>query len=247
MLQNYTKMKIATIYQILNKINNNSYVGSTTNFNRRKNQHLERLRKNKHHSVILQRAYRKYGECNFVIKKIETFPYFSKEDILNKEQYYIDRNKCKYNVCRIAGSQLGSIRDEKFRIECSKRMKGKEAWNKGIKTGSQSDETKEKRANKLKGRKTSEETKLKISLATKGKSLSNEHKIKLSESKLKGTSNNKPLICIDEFGNTIEYLGVGDAQRKTGVAPQTIYDSINNKVKKWKRKSSRNLHWSWKI
>lgn len=53
------------VYKIINNINNKFYVGSTKNFIHRKGQHLSALRKGKHHSVVLQRAWAKYGESNF--------------------------------------------------------------------------------------------------------------------------------------------------------------------------------------
>lgn len=68
----------------------------------------------------------------------------------------------------------------------------------------------------------------------------------LSKSKLKGTSNNKPVQVLDIHGNITEFLGIGDAHRKTGVAIQTIYDSINNIEKKWKKKSTIYLKWMYK-
>ena len=36
------------IYQIVNQVNNERYVGQTTNFSRRKNAHLSALRKGEH-------------------------------------------------------------------------------------------------------------------------------------------------------------------------------------------------------
>jgi len=127
-------MKIATVYGIKNLLNNDSYIGSTTQFNSRKHRHFYSLIHNTHHSIVLQRAYYKYGKDNFILFKIEVFPYFNKEDILQKEQYYIDRNNCKYNICKIAGSQLNSTRTDEFKQKCSELAKGRPGWNKGLHT-----------------------------------------------------------------------------------------------------------------
>ena len=63
--------------------------------------------------------------------------------------------------------------------EKMRQMKlGRSAWNKGIKTGPQKDETKIKRANSNRGKKRSEETKQKMRLAQLGKHPTEESKEK---------------------------------------------------------------------
>lgn len=151
-------MKIAVIYKITNNVNGHCYIGSSTNYSRRKKRHFEQLKNNNHHSIVLQRAYNKYGIDNFNIKIILKFPYFNKEDILSIEQYYIDRNNSIYNICKMAGSQLGSKRNDEFKRKCSERMLGKVAWNKGLKLPKHSIELSEKRSRALTGRIVSQET-----------------------------------------------------------------------------------------
>lgn len=63
--------KQAGIYQIKNVLNGHSYIGSTNNFYDRLIQHRSHLRKQKHHSIALQRAYDKYGEYNFEVNILE--------------------------------------------------------------------------------------------------------------------------------------------------------------------------------
>lgn len=53
------------IYKIVNQITNEKYVGQTTNFSRRKKDHLSALRNNKHINPKLQNAWNKYGEDSF--------------------------------------------------------------------------------------------------------------------------------------------------------------------------------------
>lgn len=237
-------MKIATIYQIKNIITNDCYIGSTTNFSRRKNAHFNSLNKGLHHSIVLQRAFSKYGEKSFIVNKIKVFPYFSKEDILSNEQYYLDRNNCKYNICKIAGSQLGSKRSIEFREKCSNRMKGTSAWNKGLKLPKHSEELSKKRSKSLKGHIVSTETKLKISNSNKGKSLSYEHKQKLSKSKFQNPVNN---LIVEQYLNSVlvdTFISISEASRVTGLNYQTIKDNINNIKRKWKSKKNK---WTWKI
>lgn len=122
------------IYKIENLLNSDCYIGSTTNYSRRTKRHFEDLKLNKHHSIKLQRAVNKYGVENFRVYILESFEFISKEYTLEREQYYIDTIKPKYNVCLVAGSQLGTKRDDCFKKACSKRMLGHPAWNKGKKS-----------------------------------------------------------------------------------------------------------------
>lgn len=77
------------IYFIINKVSGDRYVGQTTNFSRRKTEHLSKLKNNIHPNVKLQNAYNKYGEDNFYIEKI-TYDNLTKEELDKQEIYFID-------------------------------------------------------------------------------------------------------------------------------------------------------------
>lgn len=81
------------IYQILNLINNKSYIGSSVQIRKRKNQHYNSLRCNKHHNQHLQAAWNKYGESNFVFRILERFQTntMSKTDLKQIEKEYISK------------------------------------------------------------------------------------------------------------------------------------------------------------
>lgn len=94
------------IYEIKNIVNGKLYVGSTakTGFLKRWDKHKQDLNLKKHHSIVLQRAWNKYGNQNFNFKIIENcIP----EICLEREQYYIDTLKPEYNICKVAGNTLG--------------------------------------------------------------------------------------------------------------------------------------------
>ena len=78
------------IYQIKNKVNNKIYIGSTTNLERRWENHIHQLKNNIHHSIKLQIAWNKYGEDNFEFSIIEEFNSDNEDDKYIKEQYYLD-------------------------------------------------------------------------------------------------------------------------------------------------------------
>jgi group I intron endonuclease len=82
------------IYRIRNLVNNKCYIGSSKNINRRWHRHKCGLRNNHHENVILQRAWNKYGEENFVFEVIEECDL---SILLETEQKYLDLNP-KYNI-----------------------------------------------------------------------------------------------------------------------------------------------------
>ena len=80
-----SKEIISGIYVITNIVNGKFYVGSTTNFDKRWISHKRQLKANKHHNIMLQRAYNKYGLENLVFDILEE----SNDDILLLEQSYL--------------------------------------------------------------------------------------------------------------------------------------------------------------
>lgn len=116
-------MKRLGIYQIKNIVTNDIYIGSCSNYNVRKGSHLCILRQNKHHSIVLQRAFNKYKEENFTFELIEELQ--DKTKLIEREQYYIDLLKPAYNICPIAGSTLNRIFTEEHKQNLSKSLKGK--------------------------------------------------------------------------------------------------------------------------
>ena len=59
------------IYRIVNKVNGKYYIGSSIDIEKRYKRHINELRQGKHHSILLQRAYNKYGEVEFELEILE--------------------------------------------------------------------------------------------------------------------------------------------------------------------------------
>lgn len=78
------------IYKIENKLNQNLYIGVTTNPQVRKNRHFNYLRLNKHPNSHLQSAFNKYGEENFFFEILESFE-SDEEYAYKKEAEYIEK------------------------------------------------------------------------------------------------------------------------------------------------------------
>jgi group I intron endonuclease len=196
------------VYCIRNTTNGKVYVGSASiSIKDRWKYHRRDLRGNRHHSILLQRAWHKYGEDVFEFLVLELcLP----ADCVSREQHWIDQyraanNKFGYNVNPTAGSTLG----RKHTAETKAKLKI-------ISTGRiKSAETRAKlsAASKIHcpGRKLSPETKAKISAAQKrrdpelnrkhsermrGRTLSSEHRAKIGASKVGKRRSAKALAAI---------------------------------------------------
>ena len=119
------------IYKIENTITNDFYIGSAVNYVYRKWTHLKRLRENKHHNAILQNSWNKHGEFVFSFSIIEEIS--DKEQLVKREQYWIDTLNPRYNICRIAGSPLGIKHSNEARLHMSIAQLGKSLEERGHK------------------------------------------------------------------------------------------------------------------
>lgn len=82
------------IYRIRNLKTQSCYYGSSEEIEKRWESHIGKLRKNLHENVILQRAWNKYREENFIFEVMEEC---EKQSLLKIEQLYLDLNP-KYNI-----------------------------------------------------------------------------------------------------------------------------------------------------
>lgn len=143
------------VYAIINASAHRAYVGSSIDVFKRLSTHKRELKRNKHHCVHLQRAWNKYGEEAFYWDVFDLGK--STVPLVEREQVFIDMfwdSKNLYNTCRVAGSCLG------------------------IK---QSQSTKDKRAEKLRGSTRSPEQKARISAARKAVGITPDHAKLLAE------------------------------------------------------------------
>lgn len=179
------------IYAIINIIDDKHYVGQAADRDLRWAEHRKSLRGFYHHSILLQRAWCKHGEHNFIFVVLEVLNDTSK---LNEREAHW--GKClnpEYNIAPLGGSMRGYKHTEEARKNMSDAHKGRKAsletrakmsaarignqWNKGRKHTAEHIES---RAKIHRGKITSEETKSKMSKAQIGRALTPEHKLKLS-------------------------------------------------------------------
>jgi len=91
------------VYRWINKISGNTYVGSSINISVRMYTYFS-LRSLAKSNRPIDRALLKYGFSNFSLEILE---YCNEDNVLKREQYFIDLMKPEYNIVQTAGSTLG--------------------------------------------------------------------------------------------------------------------------------------------
>lgn len=146
-------MKISCVYKIQSIIKpERFYIGSACNFERRRREHRNDLRRGIHCNPKLQNHFNKYGESDL---KFSVLLGCDESELINNEQFFIDSYNPWFNVRILAHSNLGI----KYSEESKKRMS--EAQKKCV----HSPERLEQFAKINIGRKLSEEHKSKLATA----------------------------------------------------------------------------------
>ena len=92
------------IYRWVNNISKNTYVGSAINLSKRLNRYYHKSELTKKNARPINQALLKYGHSNFSLEILE---YCSKDNLLERENYYLDTLKPEYNILKYAYSMLG--------------------------------------------------------------------------------------------------------------------------------------------
>jgi group I intron endonuclease len=93
------------IYHITHVPTGREYIGSAKCLRERWGEHLDQLRHHRHHNYLLRRSWHVHGETEFVFAVLEFVDQY--EDLIPREQWYIDTRHPYYNLAPIAGSMLG--------------------------------------------------------------------------------------------------------------------------------------------
>jgi group I intron endonuclease len=210
------KFKGGVIYKIINILNGEFYIGSSSNLQKRYYTHLYDIRKQNKTCIRLIRAVNKYKEENFKFQIIAKCPI---QYVLKLEQWFLDNLKPEYNIAKIAGSNLGIKRTEEVKLNKSNSQK--EKW--------QDEDYKIKHLLNL-----SNNWKSGIDHPFYGKSHSEESRKKISESK-KGneyaTKNKVINIHTNEIYNSaIDCIRKNKNNNSIG-SPKTFYLKLNGSRK----------------
>jgi group I intron endonuclease len=113
------------IYGFLCQSNNKLYIGSSIDLSTRFNNHIKGFKSN----ILLQRAINKYNlqDFYFII-----FEYCEPEELLSREQFYLDEIKPEFNILKTAGSLLGYKHTEESIAKMSEIKTGQNNPNFGI-------------------------------------------------------------------------------------------------------------------
>lgn len=244
------------IYKIISINKGGFYIGSAKSFLHRKRLHIKDLKSGRHHNVYLRSCYKTYGEEDLIFEILESG--IEPSRLLEREQFYIDSLNPPYNICRKAGSRLGTHAT----AETKERLR---RANLGIKRRPHSEEIKEKIRNALKGKRHTEERKKNMSLANKGrikKPLTDQHRQNISKAQkgikrgkqtdehirkrtayLYGNkfnvgkeNRNTPVVKISLDGKILEtYKSVKDAAEKNQTTKSNIIHAIKGRTKSAKK------------
>lgn len=113
-MKDKSELNLCGIYQIVNKINGNVYIGQTIDYGRRIQQHRRNLLNNTHGSKYLQNSFNKHGKEAFHFTFLEECPRDNKEYLTSREQHYIDTTRSFYNMAKIAGLPAGTAKEFKL-------------------------------------------------------------------------------------------------------------------------------------
>lgn len=136
------------IYLIRCYCNSKIYIGSAVCLYSRTHVHLHNLRKDTHANIHLLRAFKRYGERSFLFAVLEYVN--DKNDLLKKEQEFIDYYKPNFNLLKIAGNSLGYKMTKEQKEHMSKIRLGRQTT--GMLGKKHTEEAKKKISEKAKAR-----------------------------------------------------------------------------------------------
>ena len=144
---------IGCIYKITNICNGKIYIGQTTNFKQRVNEHKSDLKHNKHSNPDLQEDYFIYGIDNF---KFEILEECNKYDLLELETKYINKAQLGNHKITFDGRQRISMANKGKVISEQQKEKIRKAAkcnpNYGMKNKKHSEYSKQLMSIKKKGK-----------------------------------------------------------------------------------------------
>lgn len=99
------------------------YIGSSINMFNRKQRHLTELKCQRHKNAKLQAHYNKYGIADLKFGMLEEVP--EKNNLIGREQLYLDTFLPIFNICVSAKNSLGVKRTDTYKLQMSLSKKGK--------------------------------------------------------------------------------------------------------------------------
>ena len=198
------------IYMIENTITGKAYIGQTVNYNKRKSEHINALKRNRHSNRYLQRSWNKHGETAFRFTRIAKC---AAEQLDELEIWYIQQFNTfapnGYNLTKGGDGARGLKWSPESRKARSLAMKGKRTGANAPWFGkTHTDETREKLRRATSSLWKNEEFRKRQIEAHTGKKQSEETRRKRSAA-LKGNKNNKRARRFRCVETGVEYESFG--------------------------------------
>lgn len=212
------------IYMILNKINSHVYIGSSVNYDKRKQTHNNSLTKNKHHSLYLQRSWNLYGSDNFLFIFLQET---NENELMEIEQLYIDLFKPEYNVSKCSKCPMLGRKHSPETIIKLRNWKRPTGVNNSFYGKKRSPEHIRAAAIPRIGLKRSAETKLKQSLSAKRLNRYSSLKESIELQKRKVIDSNNKIF------NSLTETAIFH-----GISISTVHDILNGRHKQTRKKVS---------
>lgn len=217
---------LKVIYFIQNHETGKFYIGSTVNFKHRFNEHKRKLNINTHANIKLQNAWNKYSQSSFTFSIIE---YVDKiEDLLIREQYFMDLLKPEYNIALSATAPMQGRKHSKETIKKIKKYlnsipKGKNHFNYG-RTWTNKQKKEFSKSRKEMELKHSDKTKRKMSKTSKKLNRYKDLIPAIERSK-------KPILD----SNNKKFKSMTDAAKYHKVSVQTVCDILKGRHSKTRK------------
>lgn len=241
------------IYTIINLKNGKQYIGSTTNFSRRKTKHLWLLNKNNHHSISLQNSWNKNNPKDYKFLILEELK--NDDLIYEREQYWIDlyntsNNKHGYNIAKNAIAPFGQNLKPVYQFSLNGKLLNSfnncvQAGDKISCAGSGISACARGKYRYYKGYIWSYDDYIsieRINLANNPVKRTKESKLKMSISASNRIDQRKPILQLDLNNNLIKEWGcTTDMIKETGYSSGYISDCLNKKHEK-----AYNFKWKFK-
>ncbi len=123
--KNYNKIGI---YKIQSNTTSQIYIGGTSDIGKRWWKHINNLKNNIHPNYNLQNHVNQFGINDLQFSIIE---FCFKDQLREKEQYYIDLFAPPFNIAKIVGSSLGTKRSDMVKEKMRLSHVGQIPWMKG--------------------------------------------------------------------------------------------------------------------
>lgn len=214
------------IYMWKNLDSGKIYIGSAKNIRTRLTAYYNINHLTRGSNMHINRALLKWGYSSFSLSILE---YCSVENLIQREQYYLDTLKPEYNICTTAGSTLGKLHSEEAKEKISSTKKGTHQGEANSFFGKTHLEGSRKKMAEAKlGGVLSEVVKEKIKESKLGKNFSEEHKINLSSAQ----PNRKSISVLDlETAIETTYGSIAEAERSMKFPKDSIRANLRLRIK----------------